>query len=52
MQIWEDIELAFERSVSEALRDQYVQVLNERLPDELLRLLDAADQPATERTTH
>ena len=48
MQIRNDIELAFERSVNESLRNQYAQVLSERLPDELLQLLDRADRRTTE----
>ena len=51
MQIRNDIELAFERSLNKALRDRYTQVLSERLPDELLRLLDRADRRATEPAT-
>ena len=52
MQTRSDIELAFERSVNEALRDQYAQVLSERLPDELLRLLDFEDQREIEFATN
>jgi hypothetical protein len=47
-----DVELAFERSVGETLRDRYAQVLSERLPDELLRLVDAVERRAGERTAH
>ena len=51
MQIRDDVELAFERSVNEALRTQYAQVLSERLPDEFLRLLDLEDWRETEPAT-
>ena len=46
MRIRDDIELAFEWSVGEALRGQYEQVLSEELPDELLQMLDVPDRQA------
>ena len=48
MQTRDDIDLAFERTVSEALRDQYAQVLSEPLPNALLQLLDLEDWQAAE----